>query len=351
MTQKNIIHRILLLPLLFSTLTALGVDVTLKLHYNNYPLCNWEVELKHNDAHIGTAVTDSLGIAVFEGVYLPSRKVDAFLYHRPRSEDGRWNAQGFIHLEDDYSGELDFGPIVADKDAPKSKLEDAWGITLYDCSDLPDDFSTTPSTTRGSVETTRRETPERRGPDPVEEDVLDERDMRIEVEEIKQIDYQKRIDSLKKEKADIVATLKELNDSGPPEHTQENKIYQAMLEELEAHQEWVEKQLKLVQLRADGKNTGGLPDEVKALKDRYTSARTQRQEIQHKARKQVVEEKDELGGTDRFERRLEKLQHDLALKKKALETEEESLTPDSKRIAQLKGEIEKIRRKIRDLVE
>ena len=91
--------------------------------------------------------------------------------------------------------------------------------------------------------------------------------------------------------------------------------------------------------------------EEKALQNRYDSARATRENLQHQARKAVVEDSDETGGAHPFERRLNKLQTDLALKKQALKNEEESLTPDAKRIAQLRGDIERLRRKISDLVE
>lgn len=352
--KKTMYRLLLLLFMAVSTAVYSGVDVTLRFHYNNYPLCNWEVELKHNDAPVGTGITDSLGIVVFTNVFLPSKEVSAYLYRLPKSGDGRWNAQGFIRLEEDYTGELDFGPIVATKDAPKSRLEEAWGITLYDCSDFKANVSspTPPAPPPIDDPLPSPSTP----PTPVQDEALNNELVETEyitiaLDAMTQNNYKRRIDSLKEQHGIVNQTLKDLNKSGPPQDEWGLKIYNAMLEELERQKELIQKQLTITKYRAKGKELGGMLHEEKALQNRYDSARATRENLQHQARKAVVEDSDETGGAHPFERRLNKLQTDLALKKQALKNEEESLTPDAKRIAQLRGDIERLRRKISDLVE
>lgn len=358
--KRNALH-LILLPLFMAISLAVNadVDVTLKFHYNGYPLCNWEVEIKHNDAPIGRGVTDNQGIVVFEDVFLPSKEVNAYLYQMPKSGDGRWNAQGYILLDHDYYGELDFGPIVATSDAPKSALEEAWGISLYECDPLTESDNTgiddTTSTAHTPYEesTVRSEKPERTRKVEVDEATEEVDDVKIALEELTANDYQRRIDSLKEEQEKVKVTLKDLETAGEPGDDLGNRIYKAMMDELDLQKQWLDKKMTLLKYRSKGKEVGGIPYEEKALRTRYQAARNIRQNLQHQARKTIVEEVDETGTTTpaRFEKRVSKLQADLEIKKQALVNEENSGSPDSKRIAQLKGEIERLERKIDDLME
>lgn len=321
--------------LMMLTSAHAGVDVTLKFHYNNYPLCNWEVQLKHNDAPVGAAVTDLNGVATFENVNLFAKEVDAYLYKLPKEDPNKHNAHGFIRLNDDYTGELDFGPIVARKGSPKSELEKAWNITLYECENLtPADLHTVDS-----------------APEQVEKEIEQVSDASIGLQDMMQDNYQYRIDSLNQELEMIDERKQALLDAGVPAGVRKNKIYKAMLHELDMHRQWADVKLRITNTKAHGESTVGMMGEEKALKSRYLAARDERKKLQHQARKAMVEEEDETGNKTVFEQRLNELQTDRALAKQALQNEQDSDSPDAKRIAELKGEIERIQRKIDDLVE
>lgn len=328
----------LLFCLIYSLMWAgvhAGVDVKLKFHYNDYPLCNWEVRLEHNNSPIGSAVTDLKGVATFSDVTLFSKEVNAYLYRLPKDDPDKWNANGFIRLNDDYTGELDFGPIVASGEAPKSALEKAWNITLYECENMtPEDLHTIPDRTENVTSATNHT------------DAVN-----FDIEDFVLTDHEHRIESIKQE-LDIIDEKKQaLLDAGKPVDVWKSKIYEAWLEELELHRQWADVKLRITNTQAHGESTVGMMGEEKALKARYLSAKEKREALQHEARKAVVEREDETGKSAIFGGKLNELRTELALKKQALRNEEDSNSPDARRIVELKGEIEKLERKINDLVE
>lgn len=328
--------------ILFFTGLQAGVDVTLKFHYNNYPLCNWEVRLEHNNSPLGSAVTDLNGMVTFENVSLFAKEVDAFLYKLPKDDPGKWNAHGFIRLNDDYTGELDFGPIVADKGSPKSALEKAWNITLYECENLtPADLHTLPAK-EDNVEKERKH---------IAEAIEPTGEVSFGIEEMVQRNHPHRIETLNLEIDIIDEKRQALNDAGKPTGMWKNKIYAAMLRELEAQREWADVKLRIVNTQAHGESTVGMMGEENAFQDRYISARDERQKLQHEARTAFVEERDETGNSALFSRELDEFLTNIALKRLALRNEKESKTPDVKRMTVLTGEIEKLQRKIDDLIE
>jgi hypothetical protein len=135
---------ILASSLAFSQKTA---DVKLKIVYNNNPLCNWEVTLKHGDVAIGKGTTDKNGIVEFNSVTILSKSVDAYGYKPHKGGDKKWDAKGYIKLNDEFYGVLDFGPIVKDAGMPAPMLENAWGLTINDCGQVGQNTNTTPAKT------------------------------------------------------------------------------------------------------------------------------------------------------------------------------------------------------------
>lgn len=141
---------LLLFCSLILTTIAIGqqtANVKLKIVYNNNPLCNWEVTLKHGDVAIGKGTTDKNGMVEFNGVTLLSKSVDAYGYKPHKNGDKKWDAKGYIKLNNDFYGVLDFGPIVKDAGMPVSMLENAWGLTINDCGQVGQSNNTTPAKT------------------------------------------------------------------------------------------------------------------------------------------------------------------------------------------------------------
>lgn len=310
-----------------------GVDVKLKFHYNNYPLCNWEVRLEHNNSPIGSVVTDRDGVATFSNVNLFSKEVEAFVYLLPYDGSDDWNGRGTVCLNDDYSGEVDFGPVKAGKGSPKAALEKAWNITLDQCENLtPADMHPLPVETE-NTENEKAQTDEAGfNPDNITQD-----------------NNLARIDSLKQELKIIKEKKEALTKSREPNGVRNKKIYKARLNEFEQLRLWTDLKLWIVNTQSSGQSTAGMVDEEKFFKSNYLSARNERESLEHGTRKVVVHPDDQTGDIGLKEGQLNDLRTDMAREKLALYNEQESVNPDSRRMNQLNMEIAKIERKIYDL--
>lgn len=247
-----------------------GVDVKLKFHFNNYPLCNWEVRLEHNNSPVGSVVTDRDGVATFSDVTLFSKEVDAYVYLLPYDGSGDWNGHGTVCLNDDYTGEVDFGPVRAGKGSPKAALEKEWNITLDECQNLtPGDMHTLPAIT----DTNGRETAH-----------TNERGFGSE--QLEQQNNKSRIDDLQQELDSIEEQNAALAGSENPKGDRNQKIREARLNELEQQRRWTDIKLWIAHTQSRGESTAGIENEEKDFKARYISARNERESLERGTRKE-----------------------------------------------------------------
>lgn len=117
----------------YNTFAQSRETVKLKLQYKGNPLCYWEVTLKHGDVAIGKSTSDENGEVTFSGVQLMSKSVDASGYKKISNGEKKWDAKGYIALDDNFSAVVEFDKIIEESGAPRAMMEAAWGLTLNDC--------------------------------------------------------------------------------------------------------------------------------------------------------------------------------------------------------------------------
>ena len=236
------------------------MDVTLKLTYNNFSLCHWDVELKHGDLVLARGVSDKNGEVRFGSVTLASRDVDASGKKNHSSGEKSWNARGYITLDENGYGSLDFSKMVEESGAPKSMMENAWGLTLNDCGG-----SSTPS-----------------GP------TLDEAvDVPAEASNPQVAGSPKssdprliRVTNLKVELELIERKLNKLKTAASPDDALKLALQEAEIAETQAKFDWKTLELSQLEDQMSGSFTVDRTGEVAALKAAFEEARDSRKELQ-----------------------------------------------------------------------
>jgi len=313
-------------PILFSMLmVALSAtaqqDVTLKIRYNDLLLCNWEVTLKHGDVALAKATSDAKGICQFSGVRIISKSVDASGYKAHPGGDKKWDAKGYITLNEDYYGELDFGPIVKEAGMPVSMLEGAWGLTLNDCGGVV----ANPQTTPGSAETAPTGTPQSAPADPTE-------------------DLKRQRAALQKQIANIHSDLDESKGKTETEKPGSAALGLAHAEvrEHEANLALKEHRLAVVEKQLNGQ-APETDDQIteKQLMDKHAKAKQARKENEKEAREEFKAEHNNMTPLQ-LKMKIKTLETKVKLKERALRSEEESATPDSERIERLRDEVQQL---------
>lgn len=323
---------LILFSLLYSMHAFSGVDITLRFHYNEYPLCYWEVQLKEGERLLGSGITNKNGQVSYKDITLSGNVVEAYLYQLPRTENDKYRAQGAIALEPDNTGSLDFGPILTQSNSSKSSFEEAWNLNLRDCNEPRTDSK------------------------PVSSENIKSEKKRAEAVEVGanllvEGHHQRQIDSLTEALSGIDHKSEALNQAGIPADKWGHKIYKALINELDAKKKWLDMRLRLANTLAHGDDPLAMQAEIKALKDRYESLKAKREKLQHSARAAVVEKYDEKGVANPYSDKIAALKRERAEKSRAIQIEQSSQNPDEKRIVELKGQIEKLDRKIADLTQ
>jgi hypothetical protein len=305
-------------------------DVTLTIKYNDMLLCNWEVTIKHGDVPLAKATTDSHGVVKYNGVKLLSNDIDAFGFKPHPGGDKKWDAKGYIKLNDEGFAVLDFGPIVQEAGMPKAMVESAWGLTINDCGEAVS-ARTPQTTTQTKSETAPDNTESGTGLSKEEELALRKRGLDRDIAGLH---------------AKISDNEKELKTLTGEDNEWDRKIKEAEMVE------WnVQLQLKQHQLKMTEKEiAGGSPTSddfitEKQLKDKAKKARDDRRAIEKEAKSAGQKENAGLTGV-KLKLKIKKLEAAIKLRENGLKNERTKENPDPERIAELEEDIEDFKREL-----
>lgn len=242
----------------------LTTDVTLKLTYNNANLCHWDVELKHGDVVLARGTSDTNGEVHFGRVTLASRDVDAAGTKKHSSGEKSWNARGYITLDENGYGSLDFSKLVDESGAPKTMMENAWGLTLNDCggASAPSGASSGPTLDEAVDVPEEASNPQVAGsPKSADPRLI-------------------RVTNLKGELELIERKLSKLQSATSPDDAQERALHEAEIAETQAKFNWKTLELSQLEEQMSGSFTVDRTGEVTSLKAAFEEARDNRKELQ-----------------------------------------------------------------------
>lgn len=240
------------------------MDVTLKLTYNNFNLCHWNVDLKHGDLVLARGVSDKNGEVHFASVTLASRDVDASGKKNHSSGEKSWNARGYITLDENGYGSLDFSKLVEESGAPKSMMENAWGLTLDDCGGTSTPSGTSPGATLDEAVDVPAE-----ASNPQVAGSPKSSDPRLI-----------RVTNLKGELELIERKLNKLKTAASPVDALMLALHEAEIAETQAKFDWKTLELSQLEDQMSGSFTVDRTGEVAALKAAFEEARDSRKELQ-----------------------------------------------------------------------
>jgi hypothetical protein len=78
------------------------VQISLKITYEDKPLCNWDITVKAGSAVIGKGVTDAAGFIKFEPYLLVTKSINVYGYKKSANGDKNWSVEGYVTLDDNY---------------------------------------------------------------------------------------------------------------------------------------------------------------------------------------------------------------------------------------------------------
>lgn len=312
---------LLSLSLLCSFALHAQQDVTLKIRYNDLLLCNWEVTLKHGDVPLAKTTSDSEGICRFSGVSIMNKSVDAYGYKAHPGGDKKWDAKGYITLNDDFYAELDFGPIVKEAGMPVNMIESAWGLTLNDCGG---------AAVRTESNTVRTETTVTSGQTAAIQPAADPQE-----------DLKRQKQALQRQIANVHSDLKESKEKTKTEKpgTAALGLAHAEVREHEANLAVKEHRLMVVEKQLAGQEPS-TDDYInqKQLEDKHAKAKQVRKENEKEAREEFKAENNNMTPLQ-LKLKIKGLETRVKMKETAINIEADSNTPDQERIERLREEI------------
>ncbi len=110
------------------------VQISLKITYEDKPLCNWDITIKAGSAIIGKGVTDESGFIKFDPYLLVTKSINVYGSKKTTNGDKSWSVEGYVTLDDNYFHHMKmevYAKEIADGAGfPMSAIADGWGVNV-----------------------------------------------------------------------------------------------------------------------------------------------------------------------------------------------------------------------------
>lgn len=134
------------------------VQISLKITYEDKPLCNWDITVKAGSAIIGKGVTDAAGFIKFEPYLLVTKSINVYGSKKTTNGDKSWSVEGYVTLDDNYFHHMKMEVYVKEiadgAGFPMSAIADGWGVNVNCDGTVGTSTSTTTNTTNPTNTTT-----------------------------------------------------------------------------------------------------------------------------------------------------------------------------------------------------
>jgi chromosome segregation ATPase len=134
------------------------VQISLKITYEDKPLCNWDITIKAGSAVIGKGVTDASGFIKFDPYLIVSKSINVYGYKKSANGDKNWSVEGYVTLDDAYFHHMKmevYAKEIADGAGfPMSAIADSWGVNVNCDGTVGTNTSNTTNTTNTTTTTT-----------------------------------------------------------------------------------------------------------------------------------------------------------------------------------------------------
>jgi chromosome segregation ATPase len=140
------------------------VQISLKITYEDKPLCNWDITIKAGSAVIGKGVTDESGFIKFDPYLLVTKSINVYGYKKSANGDKNWSVEGYVTLDDNYFHHMKmevYAKEIADGAGfPMSAIADGWGVNVNCDGTVGTNTSTTTNTTNTTTTATTTTDPD-----------------------------------------------------------------------------------------------------------------------------------------------------------------------------------------------
>lgn len=140
--MKNSIS--ILLFILFA-IVAKAETVKLKITYNDAPVSDCDITIKHGDVELGTGRTNSSGEVSISAKKLISKSIDVYGSKKTASSTKSWSAKGFTVLDDKNYCHLKMDEVVKQMSEmsgmSEASLASMWGLAASGSNDAPSSAS------------------------------------------------------------------------------------------------------------------------------------------------------------------------------------------------------------------
>lgn len=120
--------------LLFVALTTQALTVKLKITYNEAPVADCDVKIKHGDFTLGEGRTNSDGDVEIEVSVMAEKSIDVYGYKKMSDGEKTWDVKGYVTLDDDNFYHLQMEVFVQkmakDTGMPESSIAAMWGLVV-----------------------------------------------------------------------------------------------------------------------------------------------------------------------------------------------------------------------------